>query len=130
MSKHIRRMYSKVVVGAPLLLMACGHMKGNAEELTLIQRGWEGDTPSEEGTPSALANTCAAKNGTGTYKGYSCDSSHRFITTKNITRQAALDNCKLNAQNNPTLSFYCTWNGKEIYRKELKAGICRGVGAR
>lgn len=85
---------------------------------------------SEEGAPFALTNACAGKGGTGTYKGYICDSSHRFITTKNITRRAALDNCKLNAQNNPTRSLYCTWNGKEIYRKELRAGICRGVGAR
>ena len=130
MSKRMRRMYSKVLMFAPLLLMACGHMKGTAEELTLIQPGREGGMSSEEDAPSALANTCAAKHGKGTYKGYSCDSSHRFITTKNITRQAALDNCKRNARNNPTLSLYCTWNGKEIYRKELKAGICRGVGAR
>ncbi len=85
---------------------------------------------NEESDPSALANACTGKSGTGTYKGYICDSSRNFITTKSIPCQAALDNCKLNARNNPSRSFYCTWNGKEIYRKELRAGICRGVGAK
>ena len=49
-----------------------------------------------------------------TYKGYM--DGHNFITTNNISYEDALENCKLNAENNPTKEVYCTWNGDEIYR--------------
>lgn len=52
-----------------------------------------------------------------TYRGY-LDGS-LFITTKNITEAAALQNCKLNASNNATKSIRCTWGTKEIYRKDV-----------
>ncbi len=43
-----------------------------------------------------------------------------FITTKNITRESAYDNCKLNATNNPNASVKCTWNWEEIFTNEQK----------
>jgi hypothetical protein len=35
-------------------------------------------------------------------------------TTKDITEEAARDNCSLNKKNNPTAAISCTWNGKEL----------------
>src|SRR3989344_4913992 len=40
-------------------------------------------------------------------------------TTKNISQADALANCKLNANNNPTQTIRCTWNGIEIYNNTL-----------
>jgi hypothetical protein len=66
---------------------------------------------------------CSAVTGTGQYKGYVCPS-HNFISTNAISCQEAQSNCQLNANSNPSSSFYCTWNGTEIFRLERTAGIC------
>lgn len=52
---------------------------------------------------------------TATYQGYLNDS--LFITTKGITREEALKNCKQNASNNPQSAIRCTWGGEEIYAR-------------
>ncbi|WP_083969213.1 S8 family peptidase [Hyalangium minutum] len=84
------------------------------------------------GSPNRLASVspddpCAATVGTGTYKGYICDSNLNFISTQNISCQYARDNCLLNASNNPSRSFYCTWNGIPVYRREVSAGVCNAI---
>lgn len=66
---------------------------------------------------------CNAVTGTGQYKGYVCPS-HNFITTNTISCREAQSNCQLNANSNPSSSFYCTWKGTEIFRRETTAGIC------
>jgi len=60
------------------------------------------------------------KNETATYQGFM--DGRNFITTRNITRADALDNCKLNARNNPAREISCTWNGQEIHRSVPQSG--------
>ncbi|WNG43127.1 hypothetical protein F0U60_02700 [Archangium minus] len=69
---------------------------------------------------------CELASGTGRYRGYICGS-HNFIITDNIPCEYALENCALNAANNPTRSFFCTWNDIEVFRRELVPGICNGL---
>lgn len=70
--------------------------------------------------------TCSASvevvedNRVGIYEGYFYDSFapgglRLFIRTENISKDYALRNCKLNANNNPTKDVYCTWNGDAIF---------------
>lgn len=49
----------------------------------------------------------------GTYIGYM--NGRQFIQTANITQESALENCKLNQNNNPSSKVNCTWNGSPIY---------------
>ncbi|MES2931589.1 MAG: hypothetical protein V4682_02720 [Patescibacteria group bacterium] len=51
-----------------------------------------------------------------TYRGYM--NGRLFIETKKISESNALSNCTMNATNNPTASFTCTWGTKEIYRRD------------
>lgn len=51
----------------------------------------------------------------GTLIVYSND--HIMYTSSLITQTAALANCKLNSTNAAAGSYYCTWNGKEIFRR-------------
>lgn len=53
---------------------------------------------------------------TGTYKGYMDGS--QFIQTNDISREYAVENCELNADNNPHRTVYCTWNNEVIFTKE------------
>ena len=56
----------------------------------------------------------------GTYRGYmgnKIQNVRRFILTRKITRRAALQNCRLNARNNPNKAVRCTWNGSQIFRR-------------
>ncbi len=55
----------------------------------------------------------------GTYRGYFLNGSSKrvFIVTKNISRENALANCKINARNNPSKGIMCTFNGSYIYRR-------------
>ncbi len=62
---------------------------------------------------------------TGSYRGYLNGS--QFIATNDITRDAALSNCKLNAANNPSSSIRCTWNGEEIYSRAAAYVQTRGA---
>ena len=55
----------------------------------------------------------AATPPTGTYMGYM--NGRLFITTQNIPRSYAVENCKLNATNNPSATLRCTWNGVEVF---------------
>lgn len=41
-----------------------------------------------------------------------------FITTEGITKSEALNNCLLNAKNNPQSSVRCVWNNGEIYSRK------------
>ncbi|RJR14301.1 hypothetical protein C4585_00550 [Candidatus Parcubacteria bacterium] len=52
----------------------------------------------------------------GTYQGYL--NGKLFITTRDITEVDALANCKKNANNNPRDTIRCTWNNKEIYKRD------------
>lgn len=84
------------------------------------------------GACSALSSStcndpCAATVGTGTYKGYVCESNHNFILTQSISCKEARDNCVLNANSNPGRSFYCKWNDIPIYRREVSAGVCNSI---
>jgi len=47
------------------------------------------------------------------YKGYIDE--RLFITTQNITKKEAYENCEKNADNNPDSELRCTWGGKLIY---------------
>jgi hypothetical protein len=76
------------------------------------------------------AEPCANAVGTGMYKGYICESNHVAIMTQDSTCKAAYDNCVLNASLNPHRSFYCTWKGLLIHRREVSAGACDGLTIR
>ncbi|MBU1293080.1 hypothetical protein KJ819_03395 [Patescibacteria group bacterium] len=69
---------------------------------------------------TALRVTIDDTTATDTYRGYM--NGRLFIETKNITEAAALENCKLNATNNPGTGIYCTWGKKEIYRRDIDLG--------
>ncbi len=84
-------------------------------------------TPAVTITVVDPTSPCNGKSGTGTYEGFFCNSSSQFIETRNIDCSSAYNNCVLNANNNPTRSMLCTWNGNVIYRRELSAGICNQV---
>jgi hypothetical protein len=49
------------------------------------------------------------------------------IVTQEISCAGALDDCQLNASNNPGSSWLCAWNGVEIHRAERRAGDCDGL---
>lgn len=56
----------------------------------------------------------------GVYEGYFYDLSapnglRKFITTDDILKEAALQNCELNASNNSAENLHCTWNGEVIF---------------
>ncbi|WP_157758639.1 hypothetical protein [Cystobacter fuscus] len=74
----------------------------------------------------ALADECSGAQGTGTYKGYVCPS-HNFIITQKISCAEARNNCVLNANANPGSSFFCTWNDRVIYRRDVSAGACNSL---
>jgi peptidoglycan hydrolase-like protein with peptidoglycan-binding domain len=60
--------------------------------------------------------------GTETYRGYM--DGRLFITTKNISHETAVNNCKLNAKNNPTKNIRCTWGESQIYDSaEVSNGV-------
>lgn len=49
----------------------------------------------------------------GVYRGYM--NGALFISTRDITEAEALTNCKRNANDNPSKTVTCTWEGKTIY---------------
>lgn len=55
----------------------------------------------------------------GSYRGYF--DGVQFIATENITRDAAVSNCTLNATNNPSRNITCKWNGEQIYSRSATA---------
>ena len=65
-------------------------------------------------TDSITINIANEAPQTATYEGFM--DGRKFITTRNITNAAALENCLLNAQNNPAREIRCVWNKQEIYR--------------
>ncbi|MSU74197.1 peptidoglycan-binding protein [Candidatus Kaiserbacteria bacterium] len=67
---------------------------------------------------SVQINGIAPVPATGTYMGYMGGSVTPFIITNNVSRQYAVDNCQLNASNNPNTAIHCTWNGEEVYSRE------------
>lgn len=76
-------------------------------------------------TSAGACNTlvCDSVLGQGQYRGSFCGS-FAFANTPDSTCQDALTNCESNAQSNPDMSVYCTWQGQEIYRREKTAGAC------
>ncbi len=62
----------------------------------------------------------------GTYVAYMSSGGkwHKFITTKNISIEEAYDNCRLNADNNPSKGILCRFNGFHIYGL-AKKGVYR-----
>ncbi len=62
----------------------------------------------------------------GLYEGYMSSGGkwQKFITTKNISLEAAYKNCKINADNNPSKGILCKYNGFHIYGL-AKQGIYR-----
>jgi hypothetical protein len=103
-------------------------LKAEANPGTSFLCTWNGRLVYRKELAAGACNplVCQTLSGTGTYRGYICGS-HNFITTNNIPCQYALDNCALNATNNPSRSFFCTWNGTEVMRKELVPGACNGL---
>jgi hypothetical protein len=73
---------------------------------------------------------CEGLDGLGLYEGrFACsldgmDASG--ITTADISCADALANCQLNADANPGLAIWCTWNGALIF--ERGGGSCPGTG--
>ncbi|MDO8481941.1 MAG: peptidoglycan-binding domain-containing protein [bacterium] len=68
-------------------------------------------------TKSVTVTVTPVTQTTGTYMGYMGGSSTPFIITNNIPRTYAVENCQLNATNNPATSIRCTWNGEEVYSR-------------
>ncbi|HYO52476.1 hypothetical protein [Archangium sp.] len=103
-------------------------LKAAANPETSFYCTWNDRLVYRKETAAGACNplVCQVTTGTGTYRGYICGS-HNFITTNNISCQYALDNCALNAANNPSRSFFCTWNDIEVFRKEQVPGICNGL---
>lgn len=66
---------------------------------------WNGDT---------ILDNREEETETATYRGYFGDG-HNFITTEDITRAEALENCEQNAENNPHREVYCTWGEETIF---------------
>ncbi|MCC6138198.1 MAG: hypothetical protein IT287_06170 [Bdellovibrionaceae bacterium] len=54
------------------------------------------------------------------YQGYFIEKGKErlFITTKDIPRGMALENCMLNSTNNPKYGIKCTWGKEVIYKKD------------
>jgi hypothetical protein len=75
-------------------------------------------------TAPLLEDPCAGVTGLGTYKGYTCETSHNFIIANNISCQDTRRKCALNAENRPGLSFFCTWNDQVVFRKDTSPGVC------
>jgi len=65
-------------------------------------------------TDSITINIANEAPQTATFEGFM--DGRKFITTHNISNAAALENCLLNAQNNPAREIRCVWNKQEIYR--------------
>jgi hypothetical protein len=109
-----------VVLSLATLLGGCD------SEVPLDPRGQGGARRGEALIPEqpVLADPCADATGPGTYKGYTCGTSSHFITTESISCQEARRKCTLKAGANPGTSFYCTWNDRLVYRKEVAAGSC------
>lgn len=103
-------------------------LKAAANPATSFYCTWNGRLIYRKDVTAGACNSqvCQSASGTATYLGYMCPS-HNFIRTDNSSCQSALDNCAQNAALNPTRSIYCTWNGIEIYRRELTAGACNGL---
>lgn len=92
---------------------------------------WNGETLFRRELTAGLCNQTDCQTSTllGSYTGSICNTNSVFIRTNNITCKAARDNCALNASYNPATSFYCEWNGRVIYRKEVTAGACNATAA-
>lgn len=101
------------VLLAIVLLMGCGSEVVGSQLLS-----------SES---SLLADPCADAAGTGTYRGYICEGERSFITAEGISCQDTRRKCQLNAEASPGSSFYCTWNDRVVYRKDVSAGACNSL---
>ncbi|VEP13521.1 hypothetical protein H1P_2000007 [Hyella patelloides LEGE 07179] len=75
------------------------------------------NSPTVFNSSSVSSSACSQLTELGQYLGYMRDGSdyHRFILTNNSSCANALDNCRLNAANNPHKDLLCTWNGVEIF---------------
>jgi hypothetical protein len=72
-------------------------------------------------TESVTVPNYSAPSTLATYRGYLNGS--LFITTQNVSRAYAVDNCQLNAKSNPDSSIRCTWGSEEVYsRAATQAG--------
>lgn len=79
--------------------------------------GKDGPTLAESLSRKVITLVEKQESTLNTYRGYL--NGKLFIETKNISESAALENCKLNATNNPSAVVRCTWGDREIYRREV-----------
>lgn len=72
------------------------------------------ETPERAHSDKSFSDVGTEKSGvvTGTYYGFMNDAV--FIKTENITLDEAIENCRINKNNNQASSVRCTWNGEEI----------------
>jgi hypothetical protein len=59
-----------------------------------------------------IMGTCEGERGQG------------YAITRGISCKEAVENCVLNAVNNPGRSTLCTFDGRELFRLEPKPGLC------
>ncbi len=84
---------------------------GKTDNYGIVCRGPGGSVGDSINVTTRATETEVEK---GTYQGYV--DGRLFITTRDIERSYAIDNCKLNASKNPTKSYRCTWNNTEVYK--------------
>ncbi len=96
----------------PSLISSTQYAFGCSNSTANLSSGWQYVTVTV--CPSGqVVSGGVCSDPLGTYIGY-FDGSW-FIQTPNITQAAALSNCQLNRNNNPTHAIMCTWNGTQIY---------------
>lgn len=89
---------------------------------------WNGETIlTREVAPACEDGSaaCAGLDGLGSYRGYLCDGG--TIATEDISCKDSWANCVLNASVNPDLSITCSWNGVDIFTRELTPGACNDI---
>lgn len=135
----MRSLYDAVkALALTALVAACGLNEERARSSTaetareagretpeVLARSSPQEFPATE--QSLLADPCAGATGPGTYKGYTCEDTHNFIIAEGISCQDTRRKCRLNAEANPSLSFYCTWNDRPAYRKDTQVGACSSL---
>jgi hypothetical protein len=109
--------------GGPAVVGSVEVLRGNGTTAPVVP-ALATEQESLSPTDPLFADSCADATGPGTYKGYTCEDSNNFIIAEDVSCQDARRKCGLNAKANPSLSFYCTWNDRVVYRKEISAGAC------
>lgn len=106
-------------------------LNANNNPLRSLLCTWNGNVIFRRELSAGICNPidCQTSTQLGNYTGYICNSNSAFIKTSSITCKEAKDNCILNANSNPSTSFYCEWNSRAIFRKDVTAGVCNTTAA-